>query len=166
MYTQESNNKVQTNGEDNCVFASMASALSFMGHTNLAYKVFMFGVSFMKNDYYKHYDKAMGTVQRKISDFQCNAFNRMYQVKRIKYARQFDLLTNASSNPNHLYHEVLKGDDGSANHCVAIYNNYIFDGNYSHAWKLSVDALTECIGPDAKYECIDTGYMYVQYNYK
>ncbi len=147
------------NGKDNCVFASMASALSYMGFVDLAYKVFMFGNSFMENDYYKHYDKSMGILQRQISNFQCYKFNRLYQVQRIKHASQFNLLKVATTNPKHLYHVVLRGDDGSANHCVAIFNNFIFDGNFSHAWELSIPNLTECI--DAKYESVASGYMYV-----
>jgi hypothetical protein len=80
-------------------------------------------------------------------------------VNCIKYAANFDLLKSASSNPKHLYHVVLRGEDGSECHCVAVYNNYIFDGNFFHAWKLTHDNLSECI--DSKYENIARGNMYV-----
>jgi hypothetical protein len=152
--------KYLQNGKDNCVFASMESALSYMGFTYLATLVAKYEQEFLKTQYTNDtYSSVMGLLNFKITTFKIREFNRKYQLKKIKNPDEFDLIENAKKNPTILYHVVLVGTDGSENHCVCIYNNYIFDGNYTHAWKLEQASLDECI--DSTFIGICDGHMYV-----
>ena len=148
------------NGKDNCVFASMASALFFMTYTNLASLIWKFSDEFEKTQFTDDtYANVLSTANLKIYSSNDKSFNKMYRLRKIKSPENFDLIQIGLMNPNILYHVVLKGSDGSENHCVAIYNYYIFDGNYTHAWKLEQKSLDECI--DSTFTHIIEGYMHV-----
>lgn len=152
--------KYLQNGKDNCVFASMASALYYMNYTNLANLIWMFSEEFAKTQYSNDtYGQVLSTANLRIGKFKDVAFNKKYQLIRIRSPDKFDLIETAKMNPNILYHVVLKGSDGSENHCVCVYNNFIFDGNYTHAWKLEQRSLDECI--DSTFKHIVDGYMHV-----
>jgi hypothetical protein len=79
-------------------------------------------------------------------------------LSKIRNAGEFDLIEAARNHPNTLYHVVLVGTDGSENHCVAIFNNFIFDGNYTHAWRFAQSSLDECI--DSTFIGINDGYSF------
>ena len=49
------------------------------------------------------------------------------------------------------------GVDNSSNHSFAVYNNWIFDGNLTHAIPLSVQGITVCIG--SEYKVIKVAYL-------
>jgi hypothetical protein len=150
------------NGKDNCVFASMASALFYMTYNDLSSLVWKFSEEFEKTQYTNDtYGQVLTIANAKIYLLNDKSFNKNYQMRKIKYPENFDLIKVATLNPKILYHVVLKGSDGSENHCVAIYNNFIFDGNYTHAWKLAQKSLDECI--DSTYTRIIEGYMHVPY---
>ena len=87
------------------------------------------------------------------------SFNKKYQPVRIRDPKAFDLIANALRDPNVLYHVVISGDDGSSNHCICVYNNFIFDGNYTKAWRFSKKSLYQCLNSD--YAGIECGYMYL-----
>jgi hypothetical protein len=148
------------NGKDNCVFASMASVLSYMGYTALADLVMKYETEFVKTQFTNDtYGAVLGLVNHKIQSFKCKNFNQKYQLRRIRNHEEFDLIENATNNPNIMYHVVLSGADGSENHCVCIYHNFIFDGNYTHAWRLQQSSLDECI--DTTFIGINDGYMHI-----
>jgi hypothetical protein len=156
------NPKIQylQNNQDTCVFSSIASAIYGMGFNELAFQISEFQKEFIKTQYDDDkYVRVMGILNRKIATFRCNQYNRMYQIRKIKYPPGFDLLSSGKLNPATLYHVVLRGIDGTANHCICVYNNFIFDGNYTHAWLLSQESLDECI--DCEYVGIASGYMHI-----
>ena len=80
-------------------------------------------------------------------------------MRRIKAPEKFNLLEFGGNNKSTILHVVPIGKDKSANHCIAIYNNFIFDGNYTHAWPLELAALSKIL--KTPYRGIDYGYMYV-----
>ena len=152
--------KFLQNGKDNCVFTSMASVLSYMGFETLAEFVMQYEKEFVKTQYTNDiYSAVMGLTNHKIVSFKQKDFNRKYQLCRIRNHEEFDLIETATKNPNILYHVVLEGSDGSENHCVCVFNNFIFDANYTHAWKLEQSSLDECI--DCTFIGINDGYMYI-----
>ncbi len=146
------------NGKDNCVFASIASTLAYMGFQQLARYVMKYEEEFVKTQFTNNtYGSVLGTLNFKIGTFKIRDFNKKYRLARIRDPDKFDLIENATNNPNILYHVVLVGSDGSENHCVCVYNNFIFVGNYTHAWSLKQSSLNECI--DSTFIGINDGYM-------
>ena len=131
-----------------------------MGFPLLAELVMQYEKEFSKIRYTNDiYSSVMGLTNHKIESFRQKEFNRKYQLCRIRNHAEFDLIENATNSPDILYHVVLVGSDGSENHCVCVLNNFIFDGNYTHAWKLHQSSLDECI--DSTFIGICDGYMFV-----
>ena len=147
------------NGKDNCVFTSLASAIHFMNYPAFAWRVFELQQDFINSCYDPNYESLLGIVQQKVSDLRCREFNRKYQIRKIHNPKQFNLLKEASINPSILFHIVLKGKDKSSNHCIAIHQRFIFDGNFTNALELSLENMKLCI--DTDFSTIDSGYMYV-----
>ena len=148
------------NGKDNCVFASIASALSYMGFELLASMIWKYEEEFVKTQFLNDtYGSVVRIVNETIGSFKFKSFNQKYQLRKIGAPDMFNLIEFGKQNPRILYHVVLMGSDGSENHCVSVFNNYIFDGNYTHAWILQQESLNECI--DSTFIGICCGYMHV-----
>ena len=154
--------KYRQDGRDNCVFTSLANALDYMGFDALAYKIAQFETTFMENHFENQYDKCIQLVTRKVSDFGSKQFNKRYCAYRIKNPMHFDLISNAKKNPTVMYHVVVSSVDGSSNHCICVFNNYIFDGNYTNAWILSRESLFQCL--NSEFAGVENGYMYLKRN--
>ena len=76
--------KFMQNGKDNCVFASIASALSYMGFSLLAELVMKYEKQFVKTQYTNDtYSSVMGRANHKIGSFRQKEFNQKYQLSRI-----------------------------------------------------------------------------------
>ena len=150
------------NGIDNCVFASIASALSYMGYEPLASLIWKYQEEFIKTQYTNDtYGSVVRIVNEKIGELKIKPFNQKYQLRKILKPNSFNLIELGRQNPHILYHVVLMGTDGSENHCVCVFNNYIFDGNYTHAWYLEQESLDECI--DSTFIGIAYGYMHLPF---
>ena len=154
-------NKFLQNGIDNCVYVSIANALNYMEYDELALKVMKYGETVLQNQalYEETFEKSLNLLHNEIGNMKVRCFNRAFKLTRIRNAPEFDLMYFAKNNPNYLIHVVIVGKDCSQNHCVSIYNGYIFDGNYTNAWILSKKSLSECI--DSEFACIQKGYLYV-----
>jgi hypothetical protein len=150
--------KYQQNGKDTCVFASMSSALDYMEFTTLAYIVNKFEKEYIRFKLKHNYEKIMGTLNYELVKTGDKKFNKTYEKIRIRNIKDFNILHEASLHVDDLYHVVIKGEDGSQNHCVAIINKWIFDGNYVNALPLSQESLDECI--DNKFIGIKAGVQY------
>ena len=151
------------NGKDNCVFASIASALSYMGYSTISTLIWKYESEFTKTQFQKNtYGSVVQILHDKIGSYNIKDFNQNYQLRRITEPDKFNLVEMGKLNPNILYHVVLVGSDGSENHCVCVFDNFIFDGNYTHAWILEQESLNECI--DSTFVGISYGYMYIPYS--
>ena len=151
------------NGKDNCVFASIASALSYMGYSTISTLIWKYESEFTKTQFQNDtYGSVVQILHDKIGSYNIKDFNQNYQLRRITEPDKFNLVEMGKLNPNILYHVVLVGSDGSENHCVCVFDNFIFDGNYTHAWILEQESLNECI--DCTFVGISYGYMYIPYS--
>jgi hypothetical protein len=156
------NPKVQylQSGIDNCIFASLASVLHYMNYESLAFRVWEIQKEFQNTSFDAKSNNLLHDVGKKIYASGFRDFNRFYQMVRIKAPEKFNLLEFGKCNTTTLLHVVPIGKDKSANHCIAIYKNFIFDGNYTHAWPLSNESLYKILKTD--YRGIDYGYMYIK----
>jgi hypothetical protein len=145
-------------GIDNCVFASLASIIHYLGYLDLFIRIIEFEIGFNGNSLNEKYDKIMGIINNQLYRFKCKKFNSTYMLQRLRNPHKINLLEIAKENPNTIYHVVIKGSDCSSNHCITVYNHYIFDGNYTHALNLCQNELNNCI--DSEYIGIDSGYSH------
>ena len=154
--------KYLQNNEDTCVFASIASAIHYMGYTDVAFGIKQFEILYQdtkyENNYYEH---ILGKLVRNIAALGIKRFNRGFQIQKIKKPNKFDIIEYATMQPDILFHVVLCGKNCSAHHCICIVNNLIFDGNYTNALPLSQESLNLCV--DDIYLCIENGFKYVPY---
>jgi len=114
-----------------CAYASMASALHYSGDTITAIAL-------------KEYvDKGDGNISSeqdlnnfKLALISSRMYNTMTEHKRMKMA---DIKRGV------VISALLVGSDGSSNHRVAIYNDWIFDSNCDWAFPLTQDNLNWCV---------------------
>jgi hypothetical protein len=103
----------------------------------------------------------MGVITNFILTKSYLEFRQLYRVKKIGNYQQFDLVKAGKASPDVLFHVVLSSEDGAENHAVCVYNNWIFDGNYTNALKLEEKWLDEVC--DSKFFGIQFGYMYFKH---
>jgi hypothetical protein len=151
--------KYLQSGLDNCIFSSLASALHYMKYESLAFHVWQFQKEFQTTSFDPKANNLLHDLGKKLFAAGFRDFNRLYQMVRIKAPEKFNLLEFGKKNTSTLLHVVPIGKDKSANHCIAIYNNFIFDGNYTHAWPLEHESLLKIL--KTEFRGIDYGYMYI-----
>ena len=158
--------------EDTCIFTSMCNLLHHKNYCNLALHLDEYKTYFMEHLFLKYYKGMIGMVTaflQQRSQFTKEIderlkFTKKYQPNRIKFTPSFNLLFEATQNPNNIYHVTLVGEDGSVNHAVAITDNWIFDGNFSNALKLSQESLNETIM--STFQTVHSGFIWVEKNFK
>ena len=117
-------------------------------------------IEFLQNDYYERFYNIMGVVTNFIQEKAYLEFRQQYKVIKIGIKTEFDLLQEATKSPDTLYHVVLRSSDGAESHAVCIYNNWIFDGNFTNALSLTKENLTKAC--DSEFIGIHYGYMYIK----
>ena len=147
------------NGEDTCVYSSISSALHYIGYIKLAVLVDSFKYASQNDILELEHEKRLLKVNRIIRTGKCYPFNKQFLQIRIKNAMSFNLLQNAKLNPTTLFHVVLRGTDCSENHCICIFDNWIFDGNFTNA--LTLNQLNLDLSVNNKFVNVKAGYMYV-----
>jgi hypothetical protein len=147
--------------QDSCAFACLSSALYYMNYNDVALRVDNFKHEYMKDCYNRLYNKMLNQINTSIRIKENKRFTRKYCMKKIDDPNLFDLMKEATDQQNQhtLYHVVLEGKDGSKNHSSCIVNQLIFDGNFSHALKLTVENLNHCC--QSEFTKIVQGYMWI-----
>jgi hypothetical protein len=147
-------------GEDTCVFASICSALHYLEYEDVALQVDKYKQECMENSYFESFENLMGKVTSFLHDKSWPYFRQISYIKKISDPEKFDLIEEATKNPNILFHVVLVSKDGGENHSVCVINNWIFDGNYTNARKLSQANLDASCGM-SQFLGIARGYKYI-----
>ena len=62
---------------------------------------------------------------------------------------QYDIL---KSGKNQLVVALLKGSDGKEDHCVTVFDNWVFDSNFDWALPFSKEALDHCCSSEETQE--------------
>jgi hypothetical protein len=120
---------LQKEGERTCMVYSMASVIHDMGAKQLASEIRNAGKKFeFKVNAFGHF---LSFLQRKH-----RALNARRENKTL-----FDLL---SVPKDCLVMACIKGQDGKEDHCVCVYNEWIFDSNFDKAIVLSDEGLGIC----------------------
>jgi len=73
-----------------------------------------------------------------------NAYSNMLKLKQVNYS-QMDI---GKIDPCIPIITCLRASNGKEDHTVTIYNNWIFDGNFSHALPLQKESLDLCCSTD------------------
>ena len=154
----------QQNERDTCVFASISSALHYMNYCNVAIFVNHLEDNYVDDKYANNYQKIIGILNYEIMKMGDKIFQTNYQLVKIKTPNEFNIIEEAMKHQEDLFHVVIKGEDCSENHCIAIINKWIFDGNYVNALPLTQASLDECI--NNKFVGIQSGYRYFKRNNK
>ena len=147
-------------GKNTCAFTSLCSALHYMKFEDVSIQLDDYKIEFLQNDYYERFYNIMGVVTNFIQEKAYLEFRQQYKVIKIGIKSEFDLLQEATKSPDTLYHVVLRSSDGAESHAVCIYNNWIFDGNFTNALSLTKENLTKAC--DSEFIGIHYGYMYIK----
>ena len=125
----------QLNGENTCVFTSLANGLRYCGDLVAA----DFLIKNMK-ERLKEPDRitsAMYLLRNSV-----HKYNPWYVLKKRKrYGRSFDIFSDISSFPT-IY--VLEGNDGATTHAVTVVDSWVFDSNACYAKPLTQETLDWC----------------------
>ena len=125
----------QSEGENTCVFASLANALRYIEDFDATLTV----VTAMK-DSVKKMDR-LAAAQRLLRN-RTHKYSPMIVSKKRKLGGEcFDVFTDISSFPTVC---VLEGDDGGKTHAVTLVDSWVFDSNFCHAQPLCQDTLDFC----------------------
>jgi hypothetical protein len=156
------NPKIQylQNNLDTCVFASLASAVHYMNFHDLALKIKEYEQYYIDHKFEMKYEKIMSILNDKIGYMNEKLFYKQYHLKKIHNPENVDIIEEGKNNPSTLYHVVIKGDDLSQNHCISIYNNWIFDGNIYNTMNLEKKYLN--LSVNCNYIGSVSGYKYEQ----
>ena len=114
---------------------SMASALHYLGARQQASEVKQMGNRF-KNKH-NSFSLFLKNLQKK----------HKHLTPRREQPSTFDLL---ESKPASLVMSCIRGADGKEDHCICVYNKYIFDSNFDNALALTRDALNVCCSSSEK----------------
>ena len=120
--------------------------------------------NYVDDKYANNYQKIIGILNYEIMKMGDKIFQTKYQLVKIKSPNEFNIIEEAMKHQEDLFHVVIKGEDCSENHCIAIINKWIFDGYYVNALPLTHASLDECISN--KFGGIQSGYRYVKRNSK
>lgn len=146
-------------GEDTCVFSSLSSALFYLDYTDVALQIDEYKETIMTEMFAESFENMMGKITNFIHDESWPYFRRVCLTTKITQCQDFNLIDEATKKPNVLYHVVLISEDGAENHAICVIDNYIFDGNYSNALKLSQENLNASC--DSTFLGIAAGYKYI-----
>lgn len=120
---------LQKEGERTCMVYSMASAIHSIGARQLASEIRNAGKKFeFKVGAFGHF---LTFLQRKDRALNARRENKIL----------FDL---TAPRKDCLVMACIKGKDGKEDHCICIYNHWIFDSNFEKALLLSIDSLNVC----------------------
>ena len=144
---------------DTCIFSSLCSALHYLQFEDITLQVDDLKFKILKEEKNKLYQNAMGLVTQFVNSESSAYFRKDTIIQKIENSDTFDLLDHAIRKPNILYHVVICGDDGAENHAICVVNNYIFDGNYSNALRLSKKSLDAAC--QSNFIGIASGYKYL-----
>ncbi len=150
----------QEDGKNTCVFTSICSALYFMKFEDVSIQIDDYKLEFLKSEFYERFYNIMGVVTKFIQEKTFHSFKSKYKVTRIGCDNKIDIIEDAKKYPQTLFHVVLRSSDGAESHAVCIYNNWIFDGNFTNALSLTKDNLTKAC--DSEFIGIHYGYMYTK----
>ena len=135
-----------------CVYSSFASALWFLGFTDLALCVISYAASSQGDPF------ALRRLAKVVRD---HPF--WMSPKKIKNAATFNLLEHDLTNE--LAVVVLRGiPDRACNHAVTVFDGLIFDSNEKFAIPLTqanLDLVCSTDRKKAKFECVAAGYLFV-----
>ena len=115
--------------QDTCVFSSCASAMFYANELEVAQKLHEFRVP-LRQDYNNRTYSEVGRLMCIIKKI----FSRKFQWRRLK--ENYPILTGGRDgglDRNSICTILVESDDGSCNHAVTIFNNWIFDSNEDHA---------------------------------
>ena len=93
-------------------------------------------------------------LEHRVSAF--NAFLRVLSQKhkslnaKREDTKTFDIL---KVDPKVLIMACLKGADGMEDHCIAVYNRWIFDSNFQLGLSLTKESLDLCCSSDQEQSC-------------
>ena len=135
----------QSEGENTCVFASLANALRYIQDFDAALTV----TAAMK-DSVKQVNR-LAAVQRSLRNTMHKYSPTIVSKKRKLNGACFNVFTDISSFPTVC---VLEGDDGAKTHAVTLVDSWVFDSNFCHAQPLSQETLDLCcssIEKDVKF---------------
>lgn len=147
-------------GEDTCVFSSLSSALHYLEYQDIALQIDDLKKTLMKEKYATIFENLMGQVHAFLHDKSYPYFRKACVISKLTNCENFDLLVEASKKPKNLYHVVLRSEDGAENHAICVVNNFIFDGNYTNAKKLSLESLNTSCG-DSPFDGVASGYKFI-----
>ena len=123
----------QKEGERTCMVYGLASAVHYAGNKQLASEI---------RNMAKRFEHRVGAF---------NAFLRVLCQKNKSLiamredTKTFDLL---KVDPKVLVMARLKGADGMEDHCIAVYNKWIFDSNFQRGLSLTNESLDLCCSSD------------------
>jgi hypothetical protein len=128
-------NYVQTNNQRTCMVYSMASAVHYAGGKQLASEIRNMATRF----------------EFKVGAFSCflqfmERKHKSLKATRIK-STNFDLLERREES---IILTCIRGADGKEDHCIAVYQEWIFDSNFPNALPLSTQSLDLCCSSDDK----------------
>ncbi len=105
------------------------------------------------------FENLMATITTHIHDDPYySAFRKKCEIRKISNCAEFDLLKECQERESVLYHVAIISKDGGENHAICVVQNWIFDGNYTHAWRFAQSSLDECI--DSTFIGINDGYSF------
>ena len=123
----------QKEGERTCMVYGMASAVHHAGRKQLASEIRNMGKKF------EHRMNSFGAFLQSLAK-KDKALNATRES-----ATAYDLLKIASGQ---LVLACLKGADGMEDHCIAVYDRWIFDSNFTKALPLTKTSLDLCCSSD------------------
>jgi hypothetical protein len=119
----------QTEGERTCMVYSMASAVHGAGLRQAASEI---------KNVAKKYEFKVGAFGKFINFLQ-KRFGAL--TSKTEHAATFDLL---EKQKNLLIMACIRGRDGKQDHCICIYNDWIYDSNFQKALTLTRESLDVC----------------------
>ena len=123
----------QKDGERTCMVYGLASAIHYAGGKQIASEIRQMARRF------EHKISAFGAFLKALSQ-KHKALN-----PRREDTKTFDLLKVESGE---MIMACLKGADGMEDHCIAVYNRWIFDSNFTQALSLTKESLDLCCSSD------------------
>lgn len=157
--------KYRQKGINACAFASLSSAMYYLGFRKEAERLHYHQQRFFdpKSELFgrnasRIFPWIKETIKKDKEFF--HHFHKLYEGRNInKKEKNYDLLNTPVRN-DEIRWIVLWAADGSKNHAVAVVNNWIFDSNCTNALTLNQDNLDACCGSGSKYHGVSRGYHY------
>ena len=133
-----------------CAFASLASALFFLGRCVEAEAIMKFS-----NEQKSHIKVLQSIVNHVCSNKAFKKLRKQYQFKNIGKIKN---ILDTKLNDNEIWLVVLKQSDNHESHAVCIVNGFIFDSNTTNALPFTKEGLDCCCGKTANFLYVANSY--------